>query len=256
MNDGVADSALKGLMPDIDFSAALPGSWTVTNLQTNGGCGGTGASRASIVCYNGGLATVAMNSATSDTSVPRASLSIASYSSGAYTMQMRFKQISQEGDSNLTVTNPPLCGLRNGTADNSPRITLSLAASGTVVLPFTSSNHSSVYFTERTTVAGAAGATYAGNVWPEADAMPFYVRFVRRGATVNFYTSADGVNWEMGMASACSGSTNTNAGCSLSTSSGSSSMDHVEIPYGMSYSAQSASNGPWIEVDQFTMQTN
>jgi hypothetical protein len=256
LNDGVADSALKGLAPDINFSAALPTGWTVLNLQTNGGCGGTGGTRGSMVCYMGGVAAILHASIATDGAALRGTRDISAYTAGNFTMQYRVKQVSNDGDTYQTVTNPILFGMRTGTADNAARVTVAAGNAGNpITMPYSSSNHGSLIASERTAAAGTSGSgTTISNPYPQIDAVPFWVRWIKRGATANFFASADAVTWVP--YAICTGTNNTNALCSISTSAGSSSMDHVELPVSLAGQAQTAGNGTWLEIDNFTLTVN
>ncbi len=254
LNDGVADTALKGLMPDIDFSAALPGSWTMLNLATNGGCGGTGSSRASLVCYNGGLATLDDAGISTDGANPRLSLSIASYSSGNYTLQYRLKQASQNGDTYLTMNDPIAGGLRQGTGDNAIRVAYGIGNGNTAVtMPLSSSNHPYLGYSDRTTTGGSSVSGIADTNWPQVDALPMWFKVVRKSSSLQIFSSGDQVNWTPFLVNTTPGNTNTG----LSTTDSAAATDHFEIPFSLSSgAAQSAGNGPWIEIDNFTLTVN
>jgi hypothetical protein len=258
LNDGLADASAIVMAPDVNFSAALPGSWTITNLQTKGGCGGTGATRGSMVCYNG-TGAAKIQSTTTDGAVPRGNLSIASYSSGNYTMQWRIKQVSQNGDTYQTYAMPPLFGMRTGTGDNAISVVVEAGYDGSNVAftaPPNSSNHPTLYVLGRSTTGGSAyGPNVFGNPFPEVDAWPLWVRIIRRGSTVQMYTSANATDWQPYYA--CTGTSVTNAQCGETAPIGSSSMDHVELPiYACGTTTCTADKGPWLEIDSFTLTVN
>jgi hypothetical protein len=262
-HDGAADGSLRA--PDINFSAALPGAWTTINNSANtttGGCGGTGATRGSMACY-GGVTGTMFNGGSfyvlvySDVSV-RGSLSIASYTSGNFTMQYRVKQLSANGDSYLSTTSPAIGGMRAGVADNAVRNMYFVGAYYTTAnLPFSSSQHTAMMVSERTSIGGAAASTgsgNAGNPYPEVDALPMWVRWVRRGSTALYFVSSNGVDWTPQFV--CTDTNNTNAACSENASIfGASSMDHVELPI-MSGLGTTAPNLGWLEIDSFTLTVN
>lgn len=261
-HDGLADASAVVLCPDINFSAALPGAWAVLNPGgvTVGGCGGTGGTRNSMACYAGaaGLPTNGNGTKTTDNDQLRASLSIAAYTTGNFTLQYRVKQLSANGDTYLTVTGPSIFGMRNGTADNAQRNVVYVGHNSTpvITLPFSSSNHTGMTMSERSSVgAAAAGAAAIGNPYPQVDALPMYVRWVRRSGTAIFYCSSDGISWSPHFV--CTGATNTNAGCSENSAVfGASSMDHVELPMQNSNNSTAQANIGWLEIDQFTLTVN
>jgi hypothetical protein len=254
LNDGLADASAIVLAPDINFSAALPGSWTITNLQTKGGCGGTGATRGSMVCYN---ETGAAHPGTAtDGAVPRGNLSIVAYTSGNYTMQYRVKQLSQNGDTYPSVLNPSFFGMRVGTGDNAVSIVVTAGYDGSGVsftTPPNSSNHPSLYASGRNATGASTYAAGAfGNAYPEVDAWPMWVRVIRRGATIQIFTSANAVDWQPYYM--CSGANVTNAQCGWGVLAG---TDHVELPiFACGASTCTADKGPWLEIDSFTLTVN
>ena len=265
-HDGAADGGL--LAPDINFSAALPGSWTTINNSSNtttGGCGGTGATRGTMACY-AGVTGLAGNSGsfTTDSIVVRGSLSIASYTSGNYTMQYRVKQVSQNGDSYLSVNSPTVLGMRIGTGDAAIRFFIATGGSAGgscnigefFTLPYSGSSHPYIVYWPRNVTATDSGAcAFTQNPYPEIDAVPFWLRVVRRGGTINVYTSPDGTSWSP--TTQCSGSTNvTTAVCSINSAvMGGTSLDHVELPMASADYRGQGSKG-WLEIDSFTLTVN
>ena len=269
INDGLADASVGQLAPDINFSAPLPGSWATINNSSStatGGCGGTGSSRGTLACYAGvsGLT----QPTTTDSAVVRGSLSIASYSSGNYTVQYRVKQISQNGDTYLAVNSPAVFELRNGTADNNPRVALQFGGSNGgncnlgsfLTFPLSGSNRAYTILQYRTTVGGATSSSsfcfLAQNPYPEINTVPFWIRLVKRSGTINLYTSQDGITWSPIWQ--CSGTTNlTTSLCSIDSADfGGSNMDHIEIPVGLSTWFTAQPNKGWLEIDNFTLTVN
>ena len=170
-----------------------------------------------MACYAGaaGMPSNGNTTKTTDNDVVRASLSIAAYTSGNFTMQFRVKQISANGDTYLSVTGPSIFGMRNGTADNAQRNVFYVGANSTpiITLPFSSSNHTGMVLSERTSVgAAASGGSAIGNPYPQVDALPIFVRWRRIGSTALFYISSNSNDWTPQFT--CTAATNTNAGCS------------------------------------------
>ena len=262
-HDGAADGGL--LAPDINFSAALPGSWTAINNSANlttGGCGGTGATRGTMACYAGVSGLTNVGALTTDVTTLRASLSIASYSSGNYTAQYRVRQMSGNGDTYTSVNSISIAGIRAGTADNAVRLFVFAGGganaggcpSGATTFPFSSSVHLAACQANRTSTGGSSVQGSHGNPWPETDALPFYVRIVRRGGALNTFLSSDGVTWTPG--AQCGNSTNTTVACSWGSTFGSSSLDHIEIPLADIVQSTSYANTGWLEIADFTLTVN
>lgn len=255
-HDGAADGALP--VPDINFSGAMPGTWVARipgGTATTGGCGTT--SRNTLACYAGttGL-TVAYN--VSNDGGARATLDISAYSTGNYTAQYKITRLSGTGDYNTTVVSPAFAGMRRGTADNAIRIvgTIGGAAGGgaEITLPFSSSNHSRAILTGRSSAAGSSSDfSFWNNPWPEIDALPIWVRWVRRGSTLLGYWSTNGSEWTNSVS--CTNGTNTNSGCTFGAAyTGATNFDNITLE--MMSGAVARGNTGWIEIKDFTLKVD
>jgi hypothetical protein len=266
-HDGASDASQVLLTPEHNFSGALPAAWTYINTTastTSGGCGISSA-RGTMICRAGQALNGSGCNAGSATSETRqgAYFDLTSYASGNYTVQYRIKQLALSGDSNLGVISPQILSLRNGTADNSPMVTYAVggqngtagcsSGSTTTTLPFSSSNHTVMFSVTRATIGGARSANNVAspNPWPQVDALPMWVRWIKKGNTGNGFVSADGVNWTKLIT--CNSTTNTNAGCSEANvgTSATVSLEMLTAAF-----ATLASQQVWIEFDSFTLTVN
>lgn len=266
-HDGLADSSAVGLAPDVNFSAPLPGSWTVLNVGsfTSGGCGGTGGTRGTMVCYNGANGAPGLVGTTTDGVNLRASLDISSYSTGNYTILLRYKLWGQNGDNFPTATSTAIFGMRYGTADNAQRFYMHMgqvSGSNEFTSPFSSSNRGIWFANVRATVGGTSygnGNFQLNNPFPEMDAFPYYLKVVRRGGNLQVYHSSDSVIWTP-VSSVATTANNTSLAASFNAGAnsnviGNSSLNHVEIPMATS-SGSGAGAGPWVEIDSFSLTVN
>lgn len=268
LNNGPSDATLGtiAMVPEINFSAPLPGAWAVINnsgTTTAGGCGGT--ARGTLACMTVSSANGWSSSVTTDSATIRGSLDISAYTAGDYTVQYRVRQASVNGDTYLGSYGNVLFAIRNGTADNSTRHYLHLGQLG--VVPWlgppgdgaatsgATGNRVILGIDQRVTVGGNSN-TYAGagNPWPSVTAWPMWVRWVRRGGGVLSYTSSDGVAWQPRFV--CTGTSQTNLDCSEnSTVFGISGMDHIELSTAY-VDTNPRTNEQWIEIDSFTLTVN
>lgn len=250
-NDGLADASLLLLVPTINFSAALPTGWVTVNRSANtdtGGCGGTGATRNSMACYGGVTGWRTANTRTTDLTI-RGSRDISAYAGRNYTVQARLKQISTNGDSSLAVRDPHFFGVRNGTDDFQSRITMGLGT-GQFTGPISSSNRPQFSYGFRDPpLANGVSAVTCGNPYPQLDALPIYVRWVRRFGSGIFFVSSNAVNWQP--AWVCTGTSVTAPQCAWGATWG-MKMDIVELPFIATYITDFP-NGGWIEIDQFSL---
>lgn len=259
-HDGAADSTLIAYAPTINYSAALPGAWTVqlgASYAGGGGCGIT--TRNTLACY----ATLMQSlPTTTDNAVARLALDITTYASGNYTIQYRVYQASQMGDANLGIVSPVIVGLRNGTADNAIRWAEALGGCGAgcggggtlITMPISSSNHPNRSAQLRSTVGGSSGFSLIGiNPWPQVDSLPIWIRVVKRGAYINVYWSSDGVQWAPGVN--CTSANNTSSVCALNNALGAGTTQ-FEIAYAYSFYNIAQTAGSWIEIDNFTLTVN
>jgi hypothetical protein len=263
LNDGVADASLFLQIPEHNYSGALPGSWVGINTSsstTSGGCG-VSASRGTMICRaSASLANTMCNTsvATSEARVG-ARLDISAYASGNYTVQYRIKQLALSGDTNVGVINPNILSFANGTADNSQRVQYAVGATSSgcnigpnsVTLPFSSSNHPSMLMSQRTVAAAARSVVVAFNTFPEVDALPMWVRIIKKGNTMTVRLSPDGVNWTP--QEICQNANNTTANCGQNAAFGSATTS-IEILTSVGNS--SGVEQMWIEIDSFTLTVN
>lgn len=260
LNDGVADSALVYISPDINFSGALPGNWVVTNTTaatTSGGCGVT--TRNTMACQGSNSLTPYMNTSSTDSTV-RAALDITSYAAGNYTVQYRIKLLSKNGTTYGGSLNNAIWGIRNGTGDTAIRaigFVGSYHSTITQTMPFSASVHGAFDFQQRTTVGAAAGNVFGYNPWPEVDGWPLWVRIVKSGASILIYTSSDGLNWTgwvHGQSSFGNAAPNTTSALGLNSVFGNSTTQ-IELD-----AAEESQSGvieqDWIEIDSFTLTVN
>ena len=151
---------------------------------------------------------------------------------------------------------------RNGTADNAFRNYFAVStntsvcnfgSAGPIQLPFSSSNHTNAVFHWR--VSTGIGGSGAGNPWPEVDALPIYIRMVKRGPSIRASISADNVNWSVLSYETCqtTGTPATTANCGDPTTSFGAATTTLEITPAVFDSSATAA---WIEIDSFTITVN
>jgi hypothetical protein len=253
--EGLADNSQLNLVPSVNFSGALPGSWTWNGATNNVIGGGGTTSRNTMACHQSARYRASSNSSlTSDVNLGRCQLDISSYVNGDLTIQYRIVGLYTDGTTQ-SVLSPCAFGLRVGTNDNAVRTIGCLGGGDTSGTnwtgPFSSSNHLIAWGSQRASTGATANNFNLNNSFPQVDSLPMWVRLVKRSSTWNSYWSADGVNWSIHIT--CTNTSNSTAACGWGNNTG-SATNTFEIPMSLASSADGTQG--WIEIDSFTLTVN
>lgn len=261
LNDGLADASLVYYAPDVNFSGAMTGIWTVrdTTASQRGGCGTT--SRGTMACMSHAAFQFASTVVGGPTADPRlsASVNLLNYSS-SITIQFRIRWLGTAGDYGGPSMGPCPWGLRATLNDNYPRIYWCGAGQATQrTSAFNASTHWVNGYTQRLTI-NAAGSNTQGstNPWPAVSGYPIYVRVVKRGNLFNSYLSVNNYDWSiLQINAACTTSTDWSSACAVDMSGADQRLgtfSHFEIPvgyYGNPAITAAWGGQQWVEWDQF-----
>jgi hypothetical protein len=223
-----------------------------TAQTTSGGCGSTGSS---IICQISHSGTASLASVSTDLGV-FASMPLASYNSGSYTIKYRVVLAEQYGGgSSFAANNLPLGGLYyDGTALASGP--LATWWSGTSAAgPLSSSNVLNPRYITRTTAGAGSGATQTAtiNLFPKITAFPFWVEVVKRGSAHNvFISDSTGNYWSM-MANSGAAANPTDANLSLGNQTPTTEYNQFVFPVARDGGSTSALI---IEFDSLTLTQN
>jgi hypothetical protein len=245
-DNGLADASLLRLGPQSNYSAPLNARWTVENKTastTSGGCGSTGSAMA---CSSSNSANPTFASATTDPTV-RSSVSLASYSAGDYTIQYRVKVANVTATDTGAVT-PCIGTARVGTGDTAIAFSICMGyATIGWTSPMGSSNAVPAARTSRSSVGGSHGASATAFApWPRTTTF-MWVRWVKKGNYANFFTSANGRDWNVLLNTV---NTVTEASIAFDVTTNNPTQYELEM-------AQSnATAYTYVEIDQFSLTVN
>lgn len=268
--DTQADAALVYFIPDVNFSAPVPGGWVVTNTTTAfsgnvGGCGVTG--RGTMACFGPSME-YDNNYTTRPSTDPRveASLDLSAYTAGNYTVQYDIQLLSYAGDSYGYTYGPCYLGMRKSLTDNDIRWYLCWqgANATSIAAHIWSGGRTGSQWTIRTVAGnsasngtmGGSNAIDGNSPWPVASAWPIHMRIIKRGSNLNAQQSYDGINWTNAIA--CRDANTSSTVCAIDAVVGSTVSKFVVIPVGLFGAGQNISvwKQNWIEVNNFSFTVN
>lgn len=257
--DTLADASLVYFAPDVNYSGAVPGAWTVVNTSSNtnvGGCGTT--SRNTMACY-GPAMQYGNNYTTAPTTDARVEgvLDVSSYTAGDFTVQYRIRRLSPQGDNYGYGYGQCYVGMRKNTADNDIRFYMCWQgqSANSVQVNLQGGSRSAGGYTERTVAAG--GATNSGglrDVWPAPTNFPIHVRIIKRGSQINVQESGEGQIWTNKWP--CIDNNTSQAQCSITAAT--TAVNRVVLPVGLFGAGVNIGTQTqfWIEIDNFTLTVN
>lgn len=255
--------------PEVNFSGAMPANWTVTNdsaATTSGGCGTTATQ--TFRCKGSSVGANNTTSLTSDVYV-RANRNLSSYVGGNFTVTARFLEVgNQEPPTYTTCQNYTsrypfgFFGVRYGTAAVNPKLIYGLNSSSGSTCPFTGATGIWWSYFARTAISGAEAITTASNngfpaITSIKTANPIWVRLLKRGTSLSFARSGDGINWAP--LYTCSSANVTDAQCGLDVSAAPTLWNQWESAVHMMNMSgvSSATDFNWvIEWDSFSIQVD